>query len=249
MLLISLPRIQATVAQHASQAFSVGAGPVCSLYTMSCPSTLVSDCIQRLEFVCTFICLYVLQALTKRGTSISNKLGKPSEAHVRALKTLFPSSSSAPRKRNSLAFDPLDECVFSQEQKKRNGARMKTVQVCVFVVEDYTKGVPRGTARKKLIDNQHLVKVELRRNMTPSQIRATILKEVSHLGISNAFTMLECNGHRLVVAADQQPTGDNVIEIALKRKGAIFYICPEIDKTKTEVGEKRVCFCLYFCCN
>lgn len=179
-----------------------------------------------------------MQALTKRGTSVSNKLGNPSEAHVKALKALFPSSSSAPRKRNSSAFDPLDECVFSQEQKKRRGARMKTVQVCVFV-EDYTKGVPHGAARKKMIDNKHLVKVELCRNMTPSQIRATILKEVSHLGISSMFTMLECNDNCLVVAADQQPTGDNVIESAER---GYFYICLEIDKTKTEVGKNLCAF-------
>lgn len=100
---------------------------------------------------------------------------------------------------------------------------MKTVQVCVFVVEYYTKGVPRGTARKKLIDNQHLVKVELCRNMTPSQIRATILKEASHLSISSAFTMLEYNGHRLLVAADQQPTGDDVIECFKAERG--YFLC------------------------
>ena len=113
--------------------------------------------------------------------------------------------------------------MFSHEQKRKKGARIKAVQVSVFVVKSDTKCVPRGAWRRKLIERNHLVRVELRRNMSPSQVRATISRDVAHPDISS-----ECVGHRLVVASDQQPTGDGVIEDALKLKGAVLYIYPEI---------------------
>ena len=115
--------------------------------------------------------------------------------------------------------------MFSHEQKRKKGARVK---VSVFVVKDDTKCVPRGAWRRKLIERNHLVRVELWRNMSSSQVRATISRDVAHPDISSEFTLMECVGHRLVVASDQQPTGDGVIEDALKWKGAVLYICPEI---------------------
>ena len=64
--------------------------------------------------------------------------------------------------------------------------------------------------------------------MSPSQVKATISRDVARPDISSEFTLLECVGHRLVIASNQRPTGDGIIEDALKRKGAVLYICPEI---------------------
>ena len=119
--------------------------------------------------------------LTRRATELSSSLSKPSAASARAL---FPSSSSAPRKTVTSAFDPLEEGVFTHEQKRKKGARVKAVQVSVFVVKSDTKCVPRGAWRRKLIERKHLVRVELRRNMSPSQVRATISRDVARPDIS-----------------------------------------------------------------
>ena len=118
--------------------------------------------------------------------------------------------------------------MFSQEQKRKKGARVKAVQLSVFVVKEDTKCVPRGAWRRKLIERKHLIHIQLRRNMSPSQVRATISKDAAHPDASTEFTLLECVGHRLVVASNQQPTGDGIIDGALKRKGVVLYICPEI---------------------
>ncbi len=185
--------------------------------------------------------------LTNQATKVSAALSKPSGASARAVKTLFPLSSSAPRKRASSAFDPLEECVFSREQKKKKGARIKSVQVSVFVVNGDTKCVPRGAWRRKLIERKHLVRVELRRNMSQSQVRSTISNDIAHLDISREFTLLECVGHRLVVASNQQPTGDGIIEQVLKRKGAVLYICPEVKvHVRTCIDSRNYCKELVF---
>ena len=108
--------------------------------------------------------------LTRRATELSSSLSKPSAASARAVKALFPSSSSAPRKIVTSAFDPLEEGVFTHEPKRKKGARVKAVQVSVFVVKSHTKCVPHGAWRRKLIERKQLVRVELQRNMSPSQV-------------------------------------------------------------------------------
>ena len=105
------------------------------------------------------------------------------------------------------------------------------------MVNDHTKGVPCGAARKKLVDDKHLVKVALRRNMSASQARTAIFEDVSSiesLNITRMFTFLECDSHRLVVASDQQPDNDAIIESAFKRKGAVLYVCAEIKDRKSD---------------
>lgn len=129
---------------------------------------------------------------------------------------------------SSSAFDPLEECVFSHQQKRKKAAQDKSVQITVFVVKADTKCVPRGALRKRWIERKHLVRVELKRSFSSSAVRDTIAKETAHLKISNTFTLLECVGQRLVIASNQQPNGDAIIEDAQKRKGAVLYICPEV---------------------
>ena len=111
-----------------------------------------------------------------------------------------------------------------KQQKRKKALRNKIIQVSIFVVGDPKKGVPRGAHRKKLIDEKYSVKVELHQNMEPTQVKAAILREIKHLNLTS-FTILECDGPRLLEASTQQPTGDQIIESALKRKGAVLYIC------------------------
>ena len=63
---------------------------------------------------------------------------------------------------------------------------------------------------------------------------------MSHLSVSGTYTALECKAHCLVIAADQLPNGDAVIESALKCKGAIFYICAEVKEKMNEVSSEIV---------
>lgn len=116
---------------------------------------------------------------------------------------------------------------------------MRTFKVSIFVVKSHTSCIPRGAWRRKLIEQKHLVQVELRRNMSPNQVRAAISKSVVHLSMSIKFILLDCVGHRLVVASDQEPDGETIIDNASKRKGAVVYICPEIKVSKYNSGRRE----------
>ena len=150
-----------------------------------------------------------------------------SGASAKAISALFPSRTKQnfPPKR---AFDPLEDCVFSHEQQKRKKAttRIKAVQVSVFVVKADTKCIPRGAWRRKLIEQKHLVRVNLSRNLSESDMREAIVRETGHLNVSEKFTILECVGHRLVAATNQHRNGNDIIDDAQKRKGSVLYICP-----------------------
>ena len=76
----------------------------------------------------------------------------------------------------------------------------------MFVVKAETKCIPQGAWRKKLIEQKHLVRVKMRRNLSSSDVRTVIAKETSHLEISETFTLLACVDHRLVPATDQHPS-------------------------------------------
>ena len=75
--------------------------------------------------------------------------------------------------------------------------------------------------------------------MSPNQVRAAISKSVVHLSMSIKFILLDCVGHRLVVASDQEPDGETIIDNASKRKGAVVYICPEIKVSKYNSGRRE----------
>ena len=170
------------------------------------------------------------------------RLGKVSEVNAKYLRTYFPASTSVPRKRSCSAFDPLNDCIFSQEQKRKKGARVKPVQISVFVANPGTTCVPRGAWRKELIEQKHLVRLELKRNMSSSEVRVAISNGITHLNVSQNFIFLECAGHQLKISSNQQLNGDDVIESAFKRKGAVLYVS---DKTKVYIV---VCLLPKFSC-
>ena len=167
--------------------------------------------------------LFFSQETTKQAGLVCQKMNKPSAAHAKVLRGMFPSSSGS-KKRTSTAFDPTDDCVFLDQKRKKKAARSKMTKISIFVLEDHSRGVPRGAARKRMIDNHRVVKVDIQRNMSPKQVKSLILREIEHLDI-DTYTILECVGSRLIEAVNQMPNGDDLIEDAVKRKGAVVYIC------------------------
>ncbi len=83
--------------------------------------------------------------------------------------------------------------------------------------------MPRGTYKTELENAQRFVKVTVQRNMSSATVQAAIRQASKHLNL-DAFTVLECEGGKLVEAATQNPDGDSVIDSASKRKGGTFYI-------------------------
>ena len=77
--------------------------------------------------------LLCLQKLAGSVLKICNRVGKPSNVHTKALRDLFPSSSSSKRIRLSDAFDPIQPCVALEHHKKKKAVRGRPSKVAVIV--------------------------------------------------------------------------------------------------------------------
>ena len=173
---------------------------------------------------------------------ICNSIGKPDEAHASALRRLFPSSTSVPRKRCSTAFDPMQDCVFLSEKKKKKAARKKPTRISIIVVKDIGRGVPRGNYKQQLVREERVVKAEVHRAMKWDQVKSTILTAITHLNITD-FKVLECvNGQKLVEAENASPDGNAIVESTSRRKGATLYIsqvasCSQVDENISFISQ------------
>ena len=65
------------------------------------------------------IIMLVDQASTSSGKakSLCSSLGKPSEANAKVLATLFPACASSSTKKQSLKFNPSDDCVVGEAEE------------------------------------------------------------------------------------------------------------------------------------
>ena len=121
---------------------------------------------------------------------------KPDEAHASAFRRLFPSSTSVPRKHCSTAFDPMQDCVFLSEKKKKKAARNKPTRNFIIV----GRGVSRGNYKQQLVREERMVKAEVHRAMKWDRVKSTVLTAITHLNVTD-FKVLECvNGQKLVEA-------------------------------------------------
>ena len=155
----------------------------------------------------------------KKGSSISKRMKQPSKTDVQKLRELFPSTTGL-RKRSS-AFDPTEECVAKfQQQKKKKAIRFRTCKVKVMLV-NAGEGVPKGKVRRELQEKKLEQTVDLKRNMSFQEVKNCIIRAFS---ISN-FTVLNATKEGVFnIAANQQPTGDEVIE-SITKKRLTMYIC------------------------
>ena len=159
------------------------------------------------------------------STCTNTKAVPPDQAHASALRRLFASSTGSlstdvAKKRS---FDPANECVFANQQKKKKKARQKTSRVQVIVISDLSKGIPKRRYKTHLAMSKRIVGVDFTQTMTPDQVRREILTKTAHLDV-RGFSFLDCNGQRLVESANQAPDGATIISNAKKRKGSVFYI-------------------------
>ena len=146
----------------------------------------------------------------------------PNKANARLLSNLFPSSSLCSSRKRSNTFDPTEECVATAHQKKKKAAiRYKPNKIAVILVVNLEKGVPKGKYRRHLKSDGNELTIEVKRNMSAKQVKNCILREFS---IGDYQVLCSTQDGKLTVAANQQPSGDYVIENICKRKFP-FYIC------------------------
>ena len=171
--------------------------------------------------------------MVAKAEAICDKVRKPPEGVASKLRELFPSSRGViPQKRPTSVFDPLSECVAESQKrnKKSISHRVKPRKVKVVLLEKYATRVPRRAIRKKLTDAARIKKVELRRNMSAPQVKASIIHHFKHLPNFTSYTMLVANqmGH-LTCAAHQKLDGNSIIDQI--GQGSL-YICQEYAQLK-----------------
>ena len=184
--------------------------------------------------VCTLE-LFILQAKesTERAISICQRVGKPNEADRKLLNKLYPACSlrsrpSLPQKRK---FNPLDHSIAGKKKVAiPKVCKMRTVTA--VLLDHLTSTVPRATARKRLMADGHIKKIQIRRSMNPSVIRQVIVDAFSSItDASKAKFMRSGRDNTLTIIVDQVLSGNDVAEIA--GNGSLYLL---------EVGEVQYCY-------
>ena len=148
-----------------------------------------------------------------------DRVRKPSTATVRKLAELYPSSKHVPVKRLGEAFDPLQDCVATSAKKAKKAARIKPVFVEFVVLPKSTSRVlPRGKQRQELARNGQVKTLQIKRTMSPLQVRNTIVAGFSHVGLTS-WEFLDVSGGRLESSTNQRPGGE-----ICQRRGAVYLV-------------------------
>ncbi len=145
-----------------------------------------------------------------------NRIRKPSDTSAKKLANLFPESKSVRLKRPNDAFDPLEYCVALPAHKKKKSSKVKPVAVNVIVVPKFASTLPKGKKRQKLVDERRVEKIQLKRTMSPCEVRSSITRGFMHLHLVE-WEYLELNGGKLISATNQDQSGELV-----DRRGSLY---------------------------
>ena len=137
------------------------------------------------------------------------------------LKQLFSSSCTSHKRSSSGVFDPTAHCVaLAAKKKKKRAIRCRTTKVTVLMVEP-NQGVPKGKRRRKLKDEGFEEIIEVKRNMSLSDVQSKI---ATAFGTIN-YQLLSVQDGQFVLSHNQKPSGDEVVEIITKRKPPMYICC------------------------
>ena len=141
-------------------------------------------------------------------------------------------------------FDPTSECAFATQQKRKKAARVKPTNITLTIIKNVSKGVPRGKYKTELMDKKMCIKIPLFRNMSGQQVRTALLEKLLTVDDIVDYKLLQCSGQQLMHALDQLPSGSDIIDSAMKRKGNIVYAFP-VSKTNSKDTDSKVSLCVH----
>lgn len=110
-----------------------------------------------------------------------------------------------------------------------------------MVVEDLSKGVPKGKYRKELEQSEQKVMLEFHRYMSSIQIKNAILQAFKHLPL-HSFQYLLCKDKTsLVLNTDQSQDGNKIINSIQTAKGFLYLLkCKESAEGKHDSGDDSI---------
>lgn len=118
----------------------------------------------------------------------------------------------------------------TQKKKKATFSRVKSITVTVILIPKSSPLIlPKGKKRVKLNDDQRIEYVDMRRNMSASQVHSHILSAFERHNLTS-FDYLDVMRGHLVISPQQEQDG----EIVTNRRGAL-YIREKVDKVANKV--------------
>lgn len=98
---------------------------------------------------------------------------KPPIKHAQMLGKVFPQAN--------IKFDPHEDCIANDSHKKKKRfVSPKSSCTTVVLLKKFQKYLPKGEARKKLIDKNQIKTVNLSRTMTPKEVKSIIVRALSN---------------------------------------------------------------------
>ncbi len=144
-------------------------------------------------------------------------LMQPSKAHNETINKLFPESTSVPVV-SSRTFDSIARSKVDLKKKKKE----RTKKLTAVLLPHLVCTVPKGNARKKLLNSGRIKKIELRRSMNSREVKNEILKVFSEFELSQ-LTVCSCNkANHMAAMTNKLLKGDELINVA--GQGSL-YLC------------------------
>ena len=84
-----------------------------------------------------------------------------------------------------------------------------------------SQGVPKGKRRRNLKDEGFEEVIEVKRNMSPSDVQAKIASAFGTI----EYQLLSVQDGKFVLSHNQKPSGDEIVEIITKRKSPMYICC------------------------
>lgn len=118
-------------------------------------------------------------------------------------------------------FDPTAKSFVVDAHRKKKAAvkkaNVRPVSMNVVLMKHYSRSIPKGRARKKLIDKERIKTLKFTRDMSADGIKTKILSAFK----VNDYTVLACDTlSQSLVKGEQNVNGEDVIG----RRGCL-YLC------------------------
>ena len=137
------------------------------------------------------------------------------------MKELFPISSVTIKRQSPDIFDLTADIGPTTPKRKQKPVHLKTSKVTVFLLQDKTRSVLRGTHRTSLQESKRVVSLDIFRNMSSSEVKSAIINAFNHLKLAS-FCYMKCVGSSLISDDVQVKDGNLVIDASKLKKGVIY---------------------------
>lgn len=107
----------------------------------------------------------------------------------------------------------------SAAHNKKKSSRVKPVSIKVFLMSksaNFKTILPKGKKRQKLLDERKMQVVQLKRSMSPADVRNSIIRGFKDIDLK-CLEYLKVDGGHLEVDENQSPGGEIVY-----RRGALY---------------------------